>query len=58
MARREPELVTIIKRLADLEAAAFLTPGQMRELNALRIELENRWPEVGLALAAAYVATV
>jgi hypothetical protein len=53
---REPELVTIIKRLADLEARAFLAPGEMRDLNALRQDLQSRWPEVSAALAHAYLA--
>jgi hypothetical protein len=53
---REPELVTIIKRLADLEARAFLAPAGMHELDGLRQILSERWPEVGAALAAAYLA--
>ncbi len=52
---REPELVTVIKRLAELEGAAFLSPSQMRELNRLRIRLDEHWPEVGAALAHAYL---
>jgi hypothetical protein len=54
--RTEPRLITVIKRLAELEAGAFLTPQQMRELNALRIELHDGWPEVSLALAHAYMS--
>ena len=51
---REPLLVTVIKRLAELEGAAFLTPSQMRELNELRMELHEKWPAVSVALAHAY----
>ena len=47
--------MTVIKRLAELEACAFLAPPGMRELNALRRELADEWPEVGLALAHAYL---
>lgn len=53
--RREPRLVTIIRRLTDLEAAAFLNPAEMGELNQLRLELEDGWPEVSAALASAYL---
>lgn len=52
---REPLLVTVIKRLAELEGAAFLTPSQMHELNELRIELHEKWPEVSAAIVYAYL---
>ena len=53
-ARSEPRLVTVIKRLAELEARSTLTFSEMQELNRLRIELEE-WPEVAAALAHAYL---
>ena len=53
--RREPRLVTIVRRLTDLEAAAFLNPAEMHELNQLRTELADGWPEVSDALASAYL---
>lgn len=55
MNRPEPLLVTVIKRLADLESRAFLAPPELRELNALRIELGEKWPEVSRALVRACV---
>jgi len=56
MTGREPRLVTVIKRLAHLEAAGLLTHDQKTELNRLRTELAARWPEVANALAHAYVS--
>ena len=53
--RPEPELVTIIRRLADLEQQDTLAPGEVSELNALRLRLSVSWPEVAAALAHAYV---
>ena len=53
--RSEPLLVTVIKRLAELESRAFLSPSEMCELNELRIELGEKWPAVATAVAAAYV---
>ena len=47
------ELQPIIRRLAELESRAFLSPLEMHELNDLRIELQP-WPEINAALAAAY----
>lgn len=55
MSRPEPRLVTVIKRLADLETLPSLLPSEMHELNQLRIELGEKWPAVGIALALAYV---
>ena len=55
MTRPEPRLVTIIKRLAELESRTFLDTQELRELNRLRIELGENWPEVSGALARAYV---
>lgn len=57
MSRREPELIEVIRRLADLEATAFLSPPQMRELNGLRRRLNEEWPEVAAAVAHAYLVT-
>lgn len=55
IARSEPRLITVIRRLADLQGAAFLSPSELAELNALRMELADRWPRVGETLALAYV---
>jgi len=55
--RGEPELITVIRRLADLEATAFLSPSQMRELNGLRIRLSEEWPAVAEAVVYAYLVT-
>ena len=55
MTCREPRLVTVIKRLAELEALAE-DDADLSELNRLRIELGDRWPEVSAALAHAYVS--
>jgi hypothetical protein len=52
---REPELVTVIKRLAELEARDHLGSPELHELNALRQSLAERWPHVGAALADAYM---
>jgi hypothetical protein len=49
-----PQIRPVIIRLAELESRAFLTPLEMHELNDLRRELEP-WPEIGGALAAAYM---
>ena len=51
----EPRLVTVIKRLAELEASGPLDAPQMRELNALRAELQEDWPEVSKSLVTAYL---
>jgi hypothetical protein len=51
----EPELITVVRRLADLEQQDELGAGELGELNRLRRELD-RWPEVNAALAVAYVA--
>jgi hypothetical protein len=53
--RSEPLLVTVIKRLAELEGAAFLAPSEMHELNEIRKELSEKWPKVSAALARAYL---
>jgi hypothetical protein len=52
----EPELITIIRGIAELEAETQLTPGEISELNALRIRLSVSWPEVAAAIAHAYVS--
>ena len=54
MARPEPRLVTIIKRLAELEAKDELSPAEVHDLNEQRKALEE-WPEVNGALAMAYL---
>jgi len=54
--RPEPELVTIIRRLSDLEQQDELGLGEISELNALRLWLSVSAPEVGAELAHAYVA--
>lgn len=54
-ARTTPRLVTIIRRLTNLEDRAFLTQAEGHELNRLRRELADGWPEVSGALAAAYL---
>jgi hypothetical protein len=54
--RPEPELVTIIRGIAELEAEERLTPGEISELNMLRLRLSVSWPEVAAAIAHAYVA--
>ena len=51
----EPRLVTVIKRLAELEASDGLTESGLRELNALRTELQEGWPEVSKSLITAYL---
>jgi hypothetical protein len=53
----EPELITIIRGLAELEAEDQLTPGEVSELNALRLRLSVSWPEVAAAIAHAYTTT-
>jgi hypothetical protein len=57
MTRRHPEprLITVIKRLADLEARGFLKPSEMSELNRLRVALAEDWPEVSAAVVRAYL---
>ncbi len=54
--RPEPELVTIIRRLADLEAQDELTDAELHELNALRVRLFEFWPDAAMAVVRAYVA--
>ncbi len=54
--RPEPELVTIIRRLADLEQQDQLAVSELDELNALRVRLFDTWPQVGAVLARAYVS--
>jgi len=47
--------VTVIKRLAYLEALPALSHLELAELNDLRRELGAQWPEVASALVMAYV---
>jgi hypothetical protein len=51
----EPRLIAIIRRLADLQALPDWLPSETQEINRLRAELFEGWPEVSAALACAYL---
>ena len=54
MTRPQPPELPAILQAAPLEARDALSPGELHELNGLRIQME-RWPEINGALAHAYL---
>lgn len=51
----EPYLVTIIRQIADLEAADTLTPDETARLTMCRRWLDAHYPDVSAALAREYM---
>lgn len=52
----EPYLVTVIRQIADLEAADAPTPDDTARLNMCRRWLDGHYPDVSAALAREYAS--